>query len=220
MKNTDTSKNSRQITLPDLERRILLDGFCGAPYPAAEYIERNRLANRVKEEEFEKKGELKKSPVRRLILHWIRQGLNVTGVNGTYPEEGFDTGIVDQDELVQFLSEQEYAIPDGFDNDETQQTNNSGAGSANAAENSAKEVTKPNAGLEAAQRALAALALGLYTKYPQYQHGKKPNVKQVSETAVKHLRDRDSQRTPPGFGQTNIRDAISAALIAHFDLKE
>ena len=122
MKNTNTSKNSRQITLPELEHYISVTRFNGAPYPAMEYIENNIHRSqepfRGRMIELERKAHLKSLPVRRLILHWIYQGLDVSGINSTNPEDGYKKGIVDEHQLTKFLSEQRYAIPDFLNNGE------------------------------------------------------------------------------------------------------
>ena len=119
MRDANLPKNSDEITLPDLEHRILVNGVNGHPYPAREYIHRNIIregpANvNGKLNRLEYDGRLKESPVRKLILHWIHQGLYVTGVHGTNPEDNYDEGLVDKNELRQFLLEKEYAIPDGL----------------------------------------------------------------------------------------------------------
>jgi hypothetical protein len=74
--------------------------------------------------------------------------------------------------------------------------------------------------LKRTQRALAALVLGLADKYPVYRSGEKPNAKQLARLATEHLRDATSDRTPHGFSETTVRQAISAALKACSELTE
>lgn len=63
-------------------------------------------------------------------------------------------------------------------------------------------------------RTLAALAVGLASKYPAYKHGNKPNASQLAKLATEHLRDATSDRTPHGFSETTARQTIAEALRA------
>jgi len=74
--------------------------------------------------------------------------------------------------------------------------------------------------LKRTQRALAALVLGLADKYPAYRSGEKPNATQLARLATEHLRDAASDRTPHGFSETIVRQAISAALKACPEITE
>ncbi|MDO3721784.1 hypothetical protein QVZ43_08595 [Marinobacter sp. chi1] len=68
--------------------------------------------------------------------------------------------------------------------------------------------------LRRTQRALAALAIGLAERHPTYRHGTKPNALQLARIATEHLRDETSDRTPHGFSETIVRQAISDSLKA------
>jgi len=82
------------------------------------------------------------------------------------------------------------------------------------------EINAGDSELKRTQRALAALVLGLADKYPVYRSGEKPNAKQLARLATEHLRDATSDRTPHGFSETTVRQAISAALKACPDLTD
>jgi hypothetical protein len=69
------------------------------------------------------------------------------------------------------------------------------------------------------QRTVAALALGLAAKPGTYSKAGKPNVSQLAKLATEHLRDGQSDRTPPGFSDTTVRNTITAALEACPELK-
>jgi hypothetical protein len=69
------------------------------------------------------------------------------------------------------------------------------------------------------QRTVAALALGLAAKPGTYNKAGKPNVSQLAKLATEHLRDGQSDRTPPGFSDTTVRNTITAALNACPELK-
>lgn len=74
--------------------------------------------------------------------------------------------------------------------------------------------------LKRTQRTLAALAIGLASKYPAYKNGKKPNASQLAKLATEHLRDVTSDRTPHGFSETTARLTIAEALKSCPDLTE
>jgi len=69
------------------------------------------------------------------------------------------------------------------------------------------------------QRTVAALALGLAVNHNTYGRVGKPNVSQLAKVATEHLRDGQSDRTPPGFSDTTVRNTITAALNACPELK-
>jgi hypothetical protein len=73
--------------------------------------------------------------------------------------------------------------------------------------------------LKRLQRTVAALALGLAAKPGIYSNVGKPNVSQLAKLATEHLRDGQSDRTPPGFSDTTVRNTITAALKACPELK-
>jgi hypothetical protein len=65
------------------------------------------------------------------------------------------------------------------------------------------------------QRTVAALALGLMKKHGNtYCHQGEPNASQLAKLATEHLRDATSDRTPPGYSETTVRQTIAAALKA------
>jgi len=72
--------------------------------------------------------------------------------------------------------------------------------------------------LRRAQRAITALAIGLAEKYPAYQHGKRPNVKQLAALASGHFLD-ENGKAPTGWSDATFKKVIEAAL-ASTDLPE
>ena len=74
-----------------------------------------------------------------------------------------------------------------------------------------------NVDLQRTQRALASLAIGFSQKNSSLRYGNKPNVKQLADLAIEHLRDSNGH-IPFGFSERTIREAIKDALNAFPEL--
>ncbi|PAU78627.1 hypothetical protein CK501_13110 [Halovibrio salipaludis] len=116
----------------------------------------------------EDKGHLKSQFVRKLILHWIYQGLYVTGVNGTNPEDNYGEGIVNQNELLNFLSKKGYAIPDGLDNQEEEPACKPSENSAHSSRDNTEQLDprKETTHLQLIRALLAEAGIDTSQNYP------------------------------------------------------
>jgi hypothetical protein len=90
---------------------------------------------------------------------------------------------------------------------------------ADTDQNAPPAATDDDSEIKRLQRTVAALALGLAAKPGTYNKAGKPNVSQLAKLATEHLRDATSDRTPPGFGDSTVRNTITAALNACPELK-
>lgn len=139
--------------------------------------------------------------------------------DATYAQLNLGDGtLVSADQLVCWTDDLEHLVNRGrIQKREARPTYTATPDSAR--QNAVQATTDDESEIKRLQRTVAALALGLAAKPGTYNKAGRPNVSQLAKLATEHLRDATSDRTPPGFSDTIVRNTITAALKACPELK-